>query len=264
MSGTLLSDSGARRASEQEVRAVPEPEFTETWHPLGHDKVLTALEKAVETAQITVTKKEYSLNQEGLNMFGVWNLDVQDDGMNWAMGIRNSLNKKFAVGVCAGSHVFVCDNLAFTGQFIEFRKHTGQLNMEELYALAGRAVTGVTKKMNIFAEWHGQLKNFPLDDTAFKVLTFESMRRQVFAPSKFRKFLDCYEEENDQTAHSESLYAFHGAVTRLMRGQSLFQVQRDSDKLNRIIDDYMDVHPEEAHKAGFWKSLKDKLAVFSL
>ena len=259
----LLTDSGARRVSETEVYAVDEPEFTKTWHPVSHSKVLTALENAVKTADIAIRDKQYSLNQEGLNMFGVWNLDIQHDGMNWAMGIRNSLNKKFAVGVCAGSHVMVCDNLAFTGQFVEFRKHTGSLDITELDQLAIRAIKGVTKKMHLFTEWHAQLKEFPLNETAFKVLTFESMKRHVFAPSKFTKFLECYHDENDQTEHSESLYAFHGAVTRLMREQSLFQVQRDSDRLNKIIDDYIDIHPEEAHKAGFWKSLKDKLAVFS-
>lgn len=264
MSGTLLSDSGAHRASETEVCAVPEPEFTKTWHPISHSKVLIALEAAIEAAQIPVTNKEYSLNQDGNNMFGVWSLDVKKDGMTWAMGIRNSMNKKFAVGICAGTNVLVCDNLAFTGQFIEFRKHTGLLDLDELNALASRAIIGVTKRMTIFTEWHTQLKNFQLDETVFKVLTFEAMKQEVFAPSKFTKFLDCYKEENDQIEHSESLYAFHGAVTRLMRGESLFQVQRESDKLNQVIDSYMDLHPDQAVKAGFWKLLKDKLAMFSL
>jgi len=197
-------------------------------------------------------------------MFGVWNLDIKSNGTTWAMGIRNSLDKKFAVGVCAGSHVLVCDNLAFTGQFIEFKRHTGSLNMDELNALASRAIAGVTKKMSIFTEWHTQLKNFDLNDKEFKVLTFEAMKQDVFVPSKFNSFLDCYKEENAQSSHSESLYAFHGAVTRLMRDQNLFQIQRKSDNLNRVIDDYMDIHPEEAHKAGFWKSLKDKLITLSL
>ena len=75
--------------------------------------------------------------------------------------------------------------------------------------------------------------------------------------------MECYKEENNETDHSESLYAFHGAATRLMRNTSLFHIQQKSDHLNKVIDDYMDIHPEEAHKAGFWKSLKDKLAVFS-
>ena len=132
-----------------------------------------------------------------------------------------------------------------------------------LNALASRAIKGVTKKMEIFTEWHTKLKDFELEETAFKVLTFESMKRGVFAPSKFNQFLNCYKEENDQTEHSESLYAFHGAVTRLMRGTSLFQVQRNSDTLNNVIDDYMDLNSEKAGQTGFWKTLKDRLSMFS-
>ena len=263
MSATLMSDSGARRASEETVCSIDEPEFTKTWHPVSHSKVISSLENAVQKADIGIVKRQYSLGQKGLNMFGVWELDVQSNGVNWAMGIRNSLNKKFAVGVCAGSHVFVCDNLAFTGQFVEFKKHTSSLDMETLNALAGRAITGVTKKMKIFTDWHTKLKAFSLDSTEFKVLTFESMKRGVFAPSKFNQFLSCYDEENDQTEHSESLYAFHGAVTRLMREASLFQVQRNSDTLNNVIDDYMDLNSEKVGQTGFWKTLKDRLSMFS-
>jgi|GEM_PF-322745 len=263
MSATLMSDSGARRASEAEVRVVPHYPFSTTWHPFSHGTVLDVLENAVKDAGLSIVKREYSLNKSWEQMFGVWQLDVQDNGINWAMGIRNSLDQKFAVGVCAGSHVFVCDNLAFTGQFVEFKKHTSSLDMVTLNALAGRAIKGVTKKMEIFTEWHTKLKDFELEETAFKVLTFESMKRGVFAPSKFNQFLNCYKEENDQTEHSESLYAFHGAVTRLMRGASLFQVQRNSDTLNNVIDDYMDIHQEEAQQAGFWKTLKDRLSMFS-
>ena len=35
----------ATRASEEEVMAVPEPEFTRTWHPISNNKVLSALNR---------------------------------------------------------------------------------------------------------------------------------------------------------------------------------------------------------------------------
>ena len=83
MSATLMSDSGARRASEEAVCAIGEPEFTKTWHPVSHSKVISSLETAVKDAGIAVSNRQYSLGQEGLNMFGVWELDVQSNGVNW-------------------------------------------------------------------------------------------------------------------------------------------------------------------------------------
>jgi hypothetical protein len=41
-----------------------------------------------------------------------------------AVGIRNSIDKTFPLGFCAGSRVFVCDNLAFLTELLGTRKHT--------------------------------------------------------------------------------------------------------------------------------------------
>src|SRR2546428_11554396 len=41
-----------------------------------------------------------------------------------AIGIRNSMDRSLAVGLLAGSKVFLCDNLAFSGEARVSRKHT--------------------------------------------------------------------------------------------------------------------------------------------
>src|SRR5258707_7975336 len=41
-----------------------------------------------------------------------------------AVGLRNSHDKSFPIGIAFGSRVFVCDNLALIGDHIIKRKHT--------------------------------------------------------------------------------------------------------------------------------------------
>jgi len=42
----------------------------------------------------------------------------------WIVGLRNSHDKTYPAGLVAGSKVFVCDNLCFSGEVRLSRKHT--------------------------------------------------------------------------------------------------------------------------------------------
>ena len=57
----------------------------------------------------------------------------------WAVGIRNSHDKTFPAGLVAGTKVFCCDNLAFSGEVQISRKHT-RFAERDLSHLTARAV----------------------------------------------------------------------------------------------------------------------------
>jgi hypothetical protein len=46
------------------------------------------------------------------------------------VGLRNSHDKSFPIGIAFGSRVFVCDNLAFIGDHVIRRKHTVKAKRE--------------------------------------------------------------------------------------------------------------------------------------
>jgi predicted SpoU family rRNA methylase len=48
---------------------------------------------------------------------------VEED-MGLSIGIRNSYDKSMSIGVALGARVFVCDNLAISGEIRIVRKHT--------------------------------------------------------------------------------------------------------------------------------------------
>ncbi len=226
-----------KRLNEQAVRAVPEPEFTRSWHPMSHGKVIDALELAVNKTGMEIANKTYSMNGSGMNMFGTWTLDHETNGFRWMIGLRNSMCKSFAIGIAAGDYVTVCSNMMFSGEFIEFRRHTSGVDLEELRLLSERAVKGVFKKLEDLTMWHDNLKGYSLTDGEFKLLTFDAMKSGAVAPAKFRRFLECHEEE--LAISDQSLYTFHGAGTRLIKDNSLFNISDYSRHLTGVCDDYM-------------------------
>ena len=133
--GTLCIEGSTRRVTELEVRKEPKPEFTPTWSPYSHAEVLDSIGSACTQLNINIVRKEYSIRKNS-KMFGVWEVNLGHQEVNFAIGIRNSIDKTHSVGLCAGERVFVCDNLIFSGDFVLFRKHTSRLELEDLTILA--------------------------------------------------------------------------------------------------------------------------------
>jgi len=61
------------------------------------------------------------------------------------VGVRNSHDQTYPAGLVAGTRVFVCDNLAFSGEVRISRKHTAHA-MRDLHHLTARAVGNLGDK----------------------------------------------------------------------------------------------------------------------
>ena len=77
-----------------------------------------------------MVNEEYAVSSDGMKMFGVLDLETQMDGRRFAIGIRNSHDKSLRLGLTAGLRVFVCSNMAFSGDFTPvLAKHTKSFNL---------------------------------------------------------------------------------------------------------------------------------------
>jgi hypothetical protein len=236
---TLVAHVDTTRVSEPEVLAVPEVAYTRSWHPIHHGKVVAAVEGQLQSIGIEVARKDYSLTKNGMDMFASWTLDQASEGRAWMIGIRNSMQKNFALGITAGTFVFVCDNRAFNGDFVEFRKHTSGLTDDELRFLAARAVDGVVVNCKQFEEWHTTLREVPVNEAQRKILTYNALDRGILPPSQFKALQGAYKEEQGEGG-GDTLHTFHGANTRVMRDASLFAVGDRNKKLTTLCNEYMD------------------------
>ncbi len=230
-----------KRVVEAEVIAVPDVEFTKTWHPVHHRDVISTLAESVNSYGMEIETKEYSITRNGLNMFGVWKLVQKENGMQWSIGLRNSMQKQMAIGVCAGTNVMVCDNMAFSGEFMNFRRHTGKLDIDELRVFCEVSTSNVIDKIAGMCKWQKSLREHHVPEDEFKVLTYDMLKNNVFPPSKFRQFIDAHQEERTIDMENDpNLYNVHGAVTRLLRNDSMFSISSKTTRLNQVCNWYMD------------------------
>ena len=134
---TLMAHCGARKVTRDELREMPLPEATKTHQPLPHFQIVEVLEEALSFRHLRVVKDEYAVSQDGLKMFGVMDLDAAFEGGRFSIGLRNSNDKSMRLALTAGYRVFVCDNMAFSGDFSPLlHKHTSKLNLTDSIAVA--------------------------------------------------------------------------------------------------------------------------------
>lgn len=123
----LMLHKGGHSVSRNDLMLVDCPEPEATWYPIPHTEVASQVLHTLELFQYAVKREQWALaGPNGEQMFGVLDTTCSILGkeINLAVGVRNSVDKSFAMGFCAGSRVFVCDNLAFSAELMVNRKHT--------------------------------------------------------------------------------------------------------------------------------------------
>lgn len=123
---TLIAHCGGKVVTREDVRAVETPKPHARYMPVDYDQLLTMVEDMAENVLgLPLKSAEYALNKTGKQMFAAYTYQHEHDESGLAIGVRSSHDKKLPVGVAAGARVFVCDNLAFSGNNMRVvRRHT--------------------------------------------------------------------------------------------------------------------------------------------
>jgi len=120
-----------------EVALVETPAGTDSWKPVPHIEVIEAVTEVVKAHDWTITEEQFGLAREGQKLFGVMKIN-KSSSSDWVrcIGLRNSHDKSFSVGLSAGISVMVCSNMAFGGTMVIRRRHTSGMELAELVDVA--------------------------------------------------------------------------------------------------------------------------------
>ena len=222
-----------------ELVAVPTPAETPSWRPISHYDAIENITQEIMSTGLGIKSEDFEVNKNGSQMFGNFVLDQGENGINWTVGVRNSHNKLFSLGIAAGTHVIVCSNLVFSGEFVDFRRHTQKLTNEEIRVLSHNAIRSVIEKAEQSVSHQLAWKETEMSEQDMKINTFDAMAQGILPPAQFDRFCTGLNEE--RKLNGDTLYSFHGGMTRTMRNSSLFTISNRSRKLNNFMEDIIDV-----------------------
>jgi Domain of unknown function (DUF932) len=121
---TLMIHAGANALDYDALRSVPTPEGTDTHVPVAHHEIVELVRYTLGFFGHEITEEAHAVTPDGARYFGLMSLKSPYGDYTDTLGVRNSHDKSFPIGIAFGSRVFVCDNLAFIGDHVIRRKHT--------------------------------------------------------------------------------------------------------------------------------------------
>jgi hypothetical protein len=131
----LIAHTDTGKIGRHELALLPTPAGTDTHKVIPHIEVVDAIIETLGFRHIAVHRDEYAVSRDGNKMFGLMELDQTFAGCRFALGLRNSHDKSMRLALTVGYRVFVCDNMAFNGDFSPLlAKHTK--NFQLTHALA--------------------------------------------------------------------------------------------------------------------------------
>lgn len=132
----LLAHCGARKLTREELATIPTPEGSSTHRPIAHHEIVNALVETLGFRQISVVRDEYAVSTDGMKMFGVLDLATCFEGCRFSIGLRNANDKSMRLALTVGYRVFVCDNMAFHGDFTPvLAKHSKHFSLVDSLAV---------------------------------------------------------------------------------------------------------------------------------
>lgn len=243
----LMLHCGASSVDRQQVMDCVTPDPTDSWCPIPHGSLIELLENKLPEYGLTVQQQAHGLHNNGERYFGMFQIGTDGastDGNDFAMvfGLRNSHDKSFPAGLCLGSGVFVCDNLAFSAEVVVGRRHTTHI-MRDLPLLVsnavGRLVEGrVNQEQRLEAYKQTEITNSEADH-----LVCEAFRQGAIGKTRIADVLEqwrtpAHPEFKDRTAWSlfNGFTEVYKNSNRKSRALSVTNMTNRTTRLHGVLD----------------------------
>lgn len=121
---SLVLHKGAVETDFEQLMSLATPEPTHSHVPLPHFELVNMVKYTLGYYGHEIVEEAHGVTEDGNRYFGLLSLQSGYGEYTDTVGLRNSHDKTFPIGISFGSRVFVCDNLAFIGDRVIRRKHT--------------------------------------------------------------------------------------------------------------------------------------------
>ena len=231
---TLIACNG--KITRAELANVPTPLATGTHVPIPHIAVVEGLVDTLSRRQIGVVGEEYAVSKDGMEMFGVIDLETSFDGCRFAIGIRNANNKRFRLSCTVGLRVFVCYNLAFQGEYSPvLAKHSKNFSLEDSLSV------GVDRMQRNFEPMRRQVETWraqQLSTATAKLTIYRAfIEGELDVPKHLvRKVHELYFTPQHHEFESRTMWSLSNAFTSAFKELDPIPQFRATARLGRFLE----------------------------
>jgi len=238
----LIAHCGANYVERNVLSGMVLPPKTETFVPIGHDYFVDLVEDRLNEKGLKVASTAFALGHEGANMFGMMEVHSKKSAdFATVIGLRNSHIKWFAASIACGSGVFVCDNLAFSGEVTVGRKHTS-LILDSLGDVIDDAVGKVIDLSAVQSARYDAYKKRQLTPFEAEYLIVEMLRRGAINTGRVEKVVEQWDTPDHKSfaKTGDSGWRLFNAATESLKGLSVNELAPRTRKLHDLIDEVVE------------------------
>jgi hypothetical protein len=128
----MLGTKGSRYITRSELFDLETPVATSTWQPVAHHEFVRKLLDGLWDRRLSVLDEKYAVSADGFKLYGLITLYDEYNGVNYAVGLRNSNDKSTRLSLAVGYVVKVCTNGMINGEYQPLTaKHTAKFNLDD-------------------------------------------------------------------------------------------------------------------------------------
>jgi hypothetical protein len=216
-------------------------ELAVSHQPIAHHELVERTKGFLDDNGFTIQDEVHSLARENNHYFGLFAVDHPnraDSDRGCVIGLRNSHDKTFPAGLCAGDAPFVCDNLIFTNTIKLARRHTRNI-LQDLNLTINRAIG------KLFGFWHGQdqrieaYQNLELGNSVANDIVIRACKAGAIPKSKVMDVVNQWESSDHLEFRDRNLNSLYNAFTEVYKG-NLVALPARSDALHSVLDSEVD------------------------
>ena len=227
MNGQLYMHCGANMASRDQIAQAPMPERRGRFHtirPFIDD--IELIEDALNAHGLVNRNEGFALlsdaNGTAQRFFGVMEVskherlvegELLDEDFALMVGLRGSYDSSLGRGIAVGSRVFVCDNLAFSGEVDIRTKQTTNIH-KRIPAMLADAAARIPQIAEMQSIRFDRYKETELTPRGGDAAITEMVRRGILNPSQTGRVIAEWDEPSHQHhAHGHTAWRLMNAVT---------------------------------------------------
>jgi hypothetical protein len=231
---TLMLHRGAVDIDYDGLRQLETPPATLSHVPIAHARVVDLLRHTLSFYGHEIVAEHHGITEDGARYFGLLSLRSTYGGYEDTVGLRNSHDKSFPIGIAFGSRVFVCDNLAFVADNIIKRKHTANAK-RDLPGIVGELIEPLAVHREAQARTFQRYQSTLLTDAQADHAIMGMYREGIVNVQRIPDVLKEWEKPTFEDFAERSAWRLFNAATFALTGR----VVENADitpRLHKIID----------------------------
>lgn len=232
---TLMLHRGANEIDYDDLRDLTTPPATQSHVPIPHFRVVDLVRSTVGMYGHEIVGETHGVTEDGARYFGLLSLRSTYTGYEDTVGLRNSHDKSFPIGIAFGSRVFVCDNLAFIADHVVKRRHTANLK-RDLPGLVTELIEPLAVHREAQAKTFNRYRQTLITDREADHAILDMYRQGIINVQRIPDVVKQWDEPDfDDFKIEHSAWRLFNAATFALSGK-IVENAAIAPKLHKVID----------------------------